>query len=233
MGSRCPSGAAGGSVKVGAVYEASTGTEGAILARNIEHVVTLGKQGAIWDKVYALAFRRGVERALLVIVLGDGARWIWARAQEHFPGCIEIVDFYHASEHLGEIVRTRYGGESAEGAQWLRERQGDLLEGRFEKVLASLRDWQPTEPEAMKLQQETLGYFLHNRERMRYDEYRARGLHIGSGVAESSCKNVAQARLKQSGMRWTEPGAESILQLRRLWLDAPDTDFAPYSRAVS
>jgi hypothetical protein len=219
--------------KVGAVYEASPGAEGAVLARDVEHVGTLGRSEAAWEKVYALAFRRGVERAQEVVVLGDGAKWIWKRAQEHFPGCTEIVDFYHASEHLGEYARLRYGPESPAGAQWLRARQGDLLEGRFEEVLIALREWAPGEPEGVKLQQETVGYFTHNRERMRYDAYRARGLHIGSGVAESSCKTLAQARLKQSGMRWTEPGAEAILQLRRLWLDAPDTDFTAYARAAA
>ena len=68
---------------------------------------------------------------------------------------------------------------------------------------------------------------------MRYHEYRAKGMHIGSGIAESSCKCLVQARLKQSGMRWTEAGAESMLQLRRLWLDQPNTDFGQYARMAA
>ena len=216
--------------KIGAVYEASPDAEGNAQAREIEHVGTLERSARAWEQVYALAFRRGVERAQEVIVLGDGAVWIWKRAQEHFPGCTEIVDFYHASEHLGAVARVRWGPESPVGGQWLEARQSDLLEGRFEQVLTALEAWQPSEPEAEKLQHQTRGYFRNNRERMRYDEYRARGLHIGSGVAESSCRTIPQARLKLSGMRWKEPGAEAILQLRRLWLDAPDTDFTTYAR---
>jgi len=64
---------------------------------------------------------------------------------------------------------------------------------------------------------------------MRYERFRDRGLHIGSGVVESACKTLAQARLKQSGMRWTHDGAEAILQLRRMWIDAPSTNFGQYA----
>lgn len=156
--------------KVGAVYEASPDGKGDVVARDVEHVATFGNAEAIGDKVYALAFRRGVERCGDVVVLGDGSKWIWNQAHGNFPKATEILDFYHAVEHLSEVAKAWYGAH--------------------------------------------------------YDEYRAKGMHIGSGIAESSCKCLVQARLKQSGMRWTEPGAEAILQLRLLWLDAPNTDLA-------
>lgn len=98
--------------KVGAVYEASVGRNGDVLARDIEHVATMGNAEAIGDRIYCAAFRRGVERAKEVVVVADGGRWIWKQARENFPGCVEILDFYHASEHLAEIARAWHGDEN-------------------------------------------------------------------------------------------------------------------------
>ncbi|MCX6344909.1 MAG: ISKra4 family transposase [Armatimonadetes bacterium] len=219
--------------KVGAVYEASPDNNGAVVARNIEHVGTFGNAEAVGDKLYALAFKRGAERCGDIVVLGDGGRWIWNQAKSNFPKATEILDFYHAAEHLSEVSKVWYGAQTPKAAKWLEERSLDLIEGRWEKVMRSIRAWRPLEAEDIKTKNDNLRYFKRNRERMRYDEYRAKEMHIGSGIAESSCKCLVQARLKQSGMRWTEAGAESILQLRRLWLDAPDTNFEQYARMAA
>jgi hypothetical protein len=216
--------------KVGAVYEASIDNKGEVIAREIEHVGTFGDAEAIGDKVYALAFRRGVERCADTVVLGDGGRWIWKQAKNNFPKATQILDFYHAAEHLSEIAKARYGAQTPKAAKWLEDRCQDFLEGRHQAVLRSIRAWKPVEEPDIKTRDDNLRYFARNRARMRYDEYRAKQMHIGSGIAESACKCLVQARLKQSGMRWTESGAESILQLRRLWLDAPNTDFGQYAR---
>jgi len=215
--------------KVGAVYETFLDKDGEVQARDVEHVVTMGDSEAIGDRIYALAFRRGVEKAEEVVALADGGRWIWKQARENFPGCTEILDFYHASEHLGAIARARYGSESPKANKWLDRRKTDFLEGRFERVMSSIAAWRPTDAEHIEIKRENIGYFTHNRERMHYDEYRARGLHIGSGIAESACKCLVQARLKQAGMRWSQEGAASMLQLRRLWLDSPQTYFGQYA----
>lgn len=219
--------------KVGAVYEASTDIKGEIVARNIEHVGTFGNAEAVGDKLYALAFRRGVERCGDVVVLGDGGRWIWNQAKINFPKATEILDFYHAAEHLSDVAKAWYGAQTPKAGKWLNDRSLDFLEGRWETVMRSIRAWKPLEAEDIKTKQDNLGYFKRNRERMRYDEYRAKEMHIGSGIAEASCKCLVQARLKGSGMRWTETGAESMLQLRRLWTDAPNTNFGQYARMAA
>jgi len=219
--------------KVGAVYEASVGCNAEVAARDVEHVATMGDAEAIGDRVYCAAFRRGVERAKEVIVVADGGRWIWKQARQNFPGCVEILDFYHAAEHLGEVARAWHGAESPKADRWLDRCKADLLEGRFERVMKSMRAWKPVDPEHLKLKSDNIGYFNRNKKRMRYDQFRAHGMHIGSGIAESSCKCLVQARLKQSGMHWTEDGAESILQLRRLWMDVPSADFAQYARMAA
>jgi hypothetical protein len=215
--------------KVGAVYETFVDTDGEVQARDVEHVVTMGDSEAIGDRVYTLAFRRGVERAGEVVVLADGGRWIWKQARENFSGCTQILDFYHASEHLGEIARAWYGSDGPNANKWLQKRKADFLEGRFERVMRSIRAWHPTDEEHAELKREDIGYFTRNRKRMRYDQYLAKGLHIGSGIAESACKCLVQARLKQAGMRWTQEGAASMLQLRRLWLDEPEANFGQYA----
>jgi len=219
--------------KVGAVYEASVGRDGDVTARKVEHAVTMGNSEAIGDSLYALAFRRGVETTKEVVAIADGGRWIWKQVKDNFPGCVEILDFYHATEHLGAVARAWYGAENPKVGKWLEERKSDLLEGRWDKVMRSIRAWTPVDTEDMQTKRENLAYFRRNKERMRYDEFRAKGMHIGSGIAESSCKYLVQARLKQSGMHWTEQGAESILQLRRMWIDVPTTDFADYARMAA
>ena len=163
----------------------------------------------------------------------DGGRWIWKQAKEKFAEATQILDFYHAAEHLSEIAKARYGAQTPKADKWFDARCEDFLEGRHQAVMKSVRAWRSVEQAHIKIKHDNLGYFKRNRGRMHYDLYRAKHMHIGSGIAESACKCLVQARLKQSGMRWTQTGAESILQLRRLWLDAPDTDFGQYARMTA
>ena len=211
------------------MYETCVDKDGNVQARDVEHVVTMGDSEAIGDRVYALAFRRGVEKARQVVVLADGGRWIWKQARDNFPRAVQLLDFYHASEHLAEIARARYGSEDPKASKWLAKRKTDLMEGRFERVMRSMKSWRPTDAEHVELKRENIGYFTRNRKRMHYDEYLADGLHIGSGIAESACKCLVQARLKQAGMRWSPHGAASMLQLRRLWLDNREANFGQYA----
>lgn len=215
--------------KVGAVYETRAAADGRAEAVHIEHTATFGDAEAIGDKLYALAFRRGVVRAKQTVVLGDGARWIWNQARDNFPGAVEIVDFFHAAEHLAEVANSWHGFGTRKAEGWLRRAKQDLLEGRHARVMRSIVAWRPADAEAKKLKVTSLGYFRRNGDRMRYDRFLAEGLHIGSGVAESSCKVLVQARLKQSGMHWSARGAEAMLQLRARWLDEPTVNFAAYA----
>jgi hypothetical protein len=215
--------------KVGAVYETFTDKNREVQAKDIEHVATMGDAEAIGDRIYALAFRRGAERARDVVVLADGGRWIWKQAKQNFPEAIQILDFYHAADHLGEIARAWHGSNSSKMDKWLQRSKADFLEGRFDRVMKSIRAWQPVDNEHIKLKHDNIGYFRRNKSRMHYDEYRAQGFHIGSGIAESACKCLVQARLKQSGMRWSPDGASAMLQLRRLWVDVPEANFAQYA----
>lgn len=164
---------------------------------------------AFAQRVRREAARRGFPHAARRVVLGDGARWIWSLCQEQFPGAVQIVDLFHAEEHLWTVSRQLHAGNDTLIKAWADERCSELEGGRFEAVLAALRAAAASE-EA----RQCVEYMERNRERMRYAEFRAAGLCVGSGVVESACKSVVGARLKQSGMRWTVNGANAILSLR-------------------
>lgn len=152
-------------------------------------------------RIYAEAHRRGLHRAGRVIVLGDGAPWIWAIADEHFSGAIQIVDLYHAREHLHDLAKVLYGPESAKAKEWARLTTERLDVGDVAAVGAAMRRLRPTQEAAETALRKALNYFQANAHRMRYASFRAQGLFVGSGVVEAGCRTIVGQRLKQSGMR--------------------------------
>lgn len=165
-------------------------------------------------RLYAEAVRRGVQRAALVTVLGDGAPWIWGIAAEHFPGATQIVDLYHAREHLGALGKLLYGPGSPAAKQWAAARCQQLDTGEIEAMVAVLRRLRPRERSVAEAVRKAIEYFQTHAERMRYARFRRHGLFVGSGVIEAGCTTIVGQRLKQSGMRWTVRGANAIIALR-------------------
>ena len=158
--------------------------------------------------------RRGSRFAQQIVVLGDGAPWIWNLAALHFPWAIEIVDLFHAREHLSELAKVVYGPGSCEESQWAEERIKELDDGNVDAVLSAMRCLQPRTDAAKDEVRKAIGYFQTNAARMRYSHFRRQGLFVGSGVIEAGCKTIAGSRLKQSGMQWTVRGANAIIALR-------------------
>jgi len=177
------------------------------------YVATLGPAERFGPLVYAEALRRGVERARRVIVIGDGAPWIWNLAAEHLPGAVETVDLYHARQHLHDLGALVAPALGAEGPAWLAERLAELDRGDIEALLAATRGLGLDAGTAVEVEK-ALGYFETDRERMRYARFRGLGLFVGSGAVEAGCRAVVAQRLKLSGMRWTVRGAAAILSLR-------------------
>src|SRR3990170_1998629 len=169
---------------------------------------------AFGRRIYAEAVRRGIPRAAQVIVLGDGAPWIWGIAEEHFPGAIQIVDLYHAREHLADLSKLVYGPGSAASKRWTTARRKELDAGDVERVVAAMGRLRARGAEVQQAVRRGRGYFETNAKRMRYARFRSQGLFVGSGVVEAACKTVVGFRLKQSGMRWTVRGANAIIALR-------------------
>jgi hypothetical protein len=161
----------------------------------------------------AEARRRGSEHVRQLVVLGDGAVWIWHIADERFPAATQIVDLYHAREHVHDlaILATRLLRASHPG--WLAERLAELDAGDIPALLAAGRSLKFTGSLARERDRQ-LGYFDVNAHRMRYAQFRDLGMFVGSGAVEAGCKAVIGQRLKLSGMRWAIPGATAIATLR-------------------
>jgi hypothetical protein len=165
-------------------------------------------------RIFAEAIRRGSRRAEKTIVLGDGALWIWNLADEHFPGAIQIVDLYHAREHLSELAKILYGPGTPKAKAWADLRIVELDAGNVETVISSMNRLRPSTTAQQDELRRSVAYFQTNAHRMRYADFRQQGLFVGSGVIEAGCKTIAGRRLKQSGMRWTVRGANAIVALR-------------------
>ncbi|MDE0102856.1 MAG: ISKra4 family transposase, partial [Bryobacterales bacterium] len=179
------------------------------------------EQSAFARRVWREAERRGFPRAERRVILGDGAKWIWRVACELFPGAIQIVDFYHVAERLWDVAKDLLRDDREAAETWAEARCSELREGHLNSVLATLK----AHAGHCKMAAECEAYIETNRDRMRYADFRAQGLQIGSGVVEAGCKSVAGARLKQSGMRWTKDGAQGILALRACILGGRYEDF--------
>jgi hypothetical protein len=173
-----------------------------------------------WWRVYVEACRRGLGSKLvtLVVVLGDGADWIWRYAAAFLAVAgvqiIEIVDLYHALEHLGLVAGLIWGQGSRAATDWQVARKTELLEQGVAPVLVALADLTPDTITAAEEVRKALGYFQVNAARMDYPRFIAQHLPIGSGAIESTCKTLVEERAKGAGMRWTEQGAQAVLSLR-------------------
>jgi hypothetical protein len=175
----------------------------------IETAVEFGK------RIYLEAWKRGWSRAKKKVVIGDGAEWIWNLVAEHFPDALQIVDLYHARQHLWEVARQLYPHEEVKQKAWMKVHQKRLLDkGKIEKLVGALRSIEAANPQMAKKIRTEADYFERNAERMCYPKFRRQHLFVGSGVIEAGCKTVIGARLKQSGMFWTVRGANAILALR-------------------
>ena len=177
-------------------------------------------------RIYREALKRGWRLAKKKVVIGDGAEWIWALVAEHFPDAIEIVDLYHARQHLWEVARQLYPHEEIKQKAWMKVHQKRLLDkGKIEKLVGALRAIRTTHPQMAEKIRTEADYFERNAERMRYPKFRRQHLFIGSGVIEAGCKTVIGSRLKQSGMFWTVRGANAILALRCSYLNGCFEDY--------
>lgn len=166
-------------------------------------------------RLYLEAWKRGWSRAEKKVVIGDGAEWIWNLADQHFPGAVQIVDLYHARQHLWELARRLYPNDAVGQKAWMKLHQKRLLDkGKIEKLVAALHSIHSPNAEVAEKIRTEAEYFDRNAERMHYPKFRRQHLFVGSGVIEAGCKTVIGSRLKQSGMFWTVRGANAILALR-------------------
>ena len=148
------------------------------------------------------------------VIIADGAEWIWNIADQHFPGAVQIVDIFHARQHLWDLARTLHPNEEIRQKRLVMRQQAKLDGGKIEKLVQSLRGLEDAHPNLSDKIRIEADYFERNAARMRYPDFRSQHLFIGSGVIEAACKTVIASRLKQSGMFWTLRGANAIIALR-------------------
>ena len=204
--------------KLGCVFTQTTWDEKGYAIRDPDSTTYVGAiepAEEFGKRLYLEVWKRGWSRAEKKVVIADGAEWIWNIADQHFPGAIQIVDLYHARQHLWELARKLYPNQQAEQERWMFIHKDALLdEGKIEDLVASLRSIDSSNLQLAEKIRIEADYFEKNTKRMRYPEFRAQHLFVGSGVIEAGCKTVIGSRCKQSGMFWTVRGANAILALR-------------------
>lgn len=180
------------------------------------YIATLRKCGSFGPLLRKEAYRRGMGRAEEIVFIADGAAWIWEIVRTCFIGAVEILDYYHAHEYLVEIIDLLYGKNTEQGKQQIENWKDLLFEDRVSDVIAAARvlaaDLGASEKENADAK---INYFENNQTRMLYGTYKRKGYFYGSGVVEAGCKSVIGKRTKQSGMFWSEKGAEDVLGSQR------------------
>ncbi|MFQ5853847.1 MAG: ISKra4 family transposase [Candidatus Binatia bacterium] len=166
------------------------------------------------QRIYAEAVRRGLHGAERVVVLGDAAPWVKNLAELHFPEATLIVDLYHARQHVSDLCKILFAPDDDEVVQYRMRWWTALDEGRVEQIAEEALERLPDHPKKNEEAEKEIAYLIKNKDRMRYADFRAQGLFVGSGVVEAGCKTIIGSRLKQSGMEWSVRGANAIVSLR-------------------
>ena len=209
-------------LKVGTVFEVAQRAErDPVTQENVSqaHAVrnsygaVLGGPERFGRVLWSEAVRREFPEAGDSIALGDAATWIWNLAGEHFGSSRQLVDWYHAKEHLYAAGHRLFGEGSAEAQRWVKRMETPLYQGHALQVAAQLKDLAKTHRRMAKDLRREAGYFERNHRRMQYLETREDGFPIGSGMVESGCKQF-RARFAGSGMRWNRQNVERIIPTR-------------------
>jgi len=203
--------------KVGSVSRVTSQAEdGAKLALSeTNYTAVLGEVSAFAPALWALAVQRGVPTAHRSAVTADGAAWIWNLVGDYFPDSVQIVDWYHADQHLAGAAQALFGSNERAAADWRKQMQTPLSLGDITPIVTRLEQSQL---------EEHVHYFHTHQRRMQYLEFREEGFPIGSGAVESGIKQF-KARLSGAGMHWSRQGAQRMLTLRAAVLSHTFDDF--------
>lgn len=188
---------------------------------NKRFVSSIGEGVESFKKMmFTAACEKGYESSKHVIVLSDGASWISKMKYDFFPKAIHILDWYHAIEHLWETARKLFGETKKEKCeQWVEPLKELLWNGKVNDVIKELEKQIFILKKNQKVLIQLRGYYVSNKNNMKYDEYRKNGFYIGSGAIESAHKYIVASRLKQAGMRWTLSHANAMIWLRSKYFE--------------
>lgn len=179
---------------------------------------TLEDADAVFELLRFHLLRMGAHRAASVTFVSDGAKWIWNRTGKLREALglgadrfIEVVDYFHVVERLGELSKTQARWGEPVRVDWLHEQKRRLKAGKIEEIEDVVRIIGTRKDADMETESE---YWARNRERLRYASFRAAKLPIGSGAVESAVRRVINLRMKGASVVWTEEHAEGVLHLR-------------------
>ena len=208
-------------IKAGVSFRQVRGEDGELNVEksSIAHAVAFESPEDFGDRMYEWQTERGLHEGVTHVVTSDGAAWIWEQVDRVFPDAVQIVDFYHAGEHLMELCRLLHPGKDETKANELFKKRRAMLKAHGAASLVRYFETHgPESPNAAEIAAK-LDYFRTNAKRMRYDVFRKKGYVIGSGAVEGACKSVINQRADLSGQHWHPEGALNVLRIRGMIMD--------------
>ena len=212
-------------VKVGCLYrdypQLGPGSIPSVRSSSLRYVASRSDAASFGAQWFDLAAGSGIYQDETepeeVVVIGDGAAWIWNLSEQYFPGAVEIVDYMHAKSHLYDIAKQAYGETSVDRIQdWVKTTEALLYAGNTQEVGVYIRALGIGNPALSEAIEREVGYFQKHTKRMQYQTFVESGYHIGSGIIESACKHIVAERCKQASMKWSKPGIDAVLFWRCL-----------------
>jgi hypothetical protein len=182
-------------------------------ATHTSYISHLGGPEAFGHKLWTEAKRRHWHKAVDTQVVADGAAWIWNLVGDYLYDAHQLVDWYHADEHLGLAASLAFGEGSPQAFHWRKQQETPLFQGHADQIARAITDLAEQKPDQREPLLSQAGYFDHHQHRMYYQEMREDGWLIGSGMVESGGKRFKD-RFAKAGMRWSRNGAERLLPVR-------------------
>lgn len=192
-------------LKVGLVSDCEpvvAGDSATVRLKDMDYRAVIGGVEDFDPALWALAVEHDVPYAGRLVVVADGAQWIWRLVSDLFPVCTQILDYYHAKQHLAQAAHACYPDDDEAAQSWFKRMSDCLFQGEIWKIIAHL-----------EAHQQPISYFVNHQRRMQYQQFRAEGFPIGSGGVESAIKQFKH-RLTGAGMRWSRAGAERMVTIR-------------------
>lgn len=181
------------------------------------YVATRGGVEALMPQLYYEARVRGMAQAQRILVIADGAVWIWNLVGDRFKDALQRLDLFHANAYLWAVANELHGKGSAEARHWVKPLLRQIRDDKVAEVITQLEELQPRlEAAAAKASGDAIEYYKNNQARMKYKDARRRNEPVGSGAIESTCRQL-QCRMKRCGQFWSTAGDEALLCLEMFW----------------
>ena len=219
-------------LKVGAWFEArgqppkKPDGQWRIQAENIAYFTDICPAAEFGSLLWATGVQRHAQLAKELVILGDGADWIWKLVAEHYPRAVQILDWFHATEYLMPVAKAAFSTE-AEQVEWVAQAKQALWDGLTDQVIETCLDLARAE-DSSDPAFVAARYFAQNRQRMDYPAYRRQGYQIGSGTIESAAKQIGMMRMKVAGAIWNEESARKVAKARAAYLSGEWDTLADY-----